>query len=192
MKLHRLLAFSVASLLASASAFAGLIGATVTGSLVFENGILNRFDPGNGNVPAGYLNSSPGTNTVVISGSATEFGYLGSSLITANFSDTQLFISTDYNLPSNYNPWTMTFSSAAFGGQALSLVSQTYTPGLTASLSGDLLTINWAGAAVFVGGMRATYNIAGAGVPDGGAPVLMLAGALFGMAGLSRRLRLAR
>ncbi|MBL9198915.1 MAG: hypothetical protein JNL39_00355 [Opitutaceae bacterium] len=192
MKLPRLLALTAASLLASVPAFAGLIGATVTGTLIFENGFLNRFDPGNGNVPAGYLNSSPGTNTVVISGAATEFGYQGGSLITANFSETQLFITTDYSQPSTYSPWTMTFSSSAFGGQALNLVSESYAPGLTASLSGDLITINWAGAVVFPGGMRATYNLGSAGVPDGGATAALLAVTLLALAASQRWLKLAR
>lgn len=199
MKLHRLLTFSAALLLASAPAFAGLIGATVTGTLNFPaGGTTNYFNPAIGAVPLGYLNSSPGTNTVVISGSATEFGFQAVSLVTANFSDTQLVISTYYGTSSSiFSPWTMTFSSSALNGQSLSLVGQTYTPGLTASLEGNLITINWAGGEVVYNPlvgltiMQATYNIGASGVPDSGSTLLMLLTTVVGAAALGRRLKLA-
>lgn len=196
MKLPRLLVLTAASLLASAPApaFAGLISATVTGA--FTIGGINYFNPANGFVPAGYGNSSPGSNVNVgISGSITEFGYGDGATdpIFANFTDTQLIISSTYLLSiSGYLPWQMTFSSTAFSGQSFSLVSQTYTPGLTASLVGNLITINWAGGSVTNGQtMQATYNIGTVGASDGGATVLLLAGALLALAAGQRRLKLA-
>lgn len=194
MKLHRLLAFTAASLLACTPAFAGLIGATVTGTLQFSGGGPNYFSPANGFVPAGYLNSSPGSNTVVVSGSANEFGFgETNSLIIANFTDSQLIVSNNYSVTGVASSWVMTFTSTAFTGQSLSLVGQTFTPGLTSSLSGNLITISWAGGSVNQNApMQATYNIGTAGVPDGGATVLMLAGALLMLAAGQRRLNLAR
>lgn len=197
MKLHRLLVLAASCILAAAPAFAGLIGATVTGTLNFSGVGPNYFDPAIGAVPAGNLNSSPGTNTVVISGSATEFGFQALSFVTADFSDTQLVISSYYGSPSTYAPWMMTFSSSAFTGQSLSLVSQTFAPGLTASLVGNLITINWEGGQVLnplgiPSIMQGTYNIGAAGVPDGGSAGLLFAGALLTLATGFRRLKFAR
>ncbi|MDP3068915.1 MAG: hypothetical protein Q8N18_01445 [Opitutaceae bacterium] len=198
MNFLRLFAFTAASLLASSSAFAALIGATVTGTLQFGSNPTNFFSPGSGFVPAGYLNSSPGTNTVVISGSANEFGFGDgfTNPLVANFSDTQLIINTTFVSTASPSSWVMTFSSSAFSGASLSLINQTYNPGLLSSLVGNLITITWAGGGTFGPNMplQATYNIGmqGVGVPDSGSTGLMFAGALLiGMVGL-RRLKLAR
>ena len=59
-------------LLATCSAHAGLIGKPVTGSLQFNGGGLNYFDPANPTVPTGYLNTS--SPTVTIGDPAQEFG----------------------------------------------------------------------------------------------------------------------
>lgn len=194
MKLHRLLAFTAVSLLASAPAFAGLIGATVTGTLNFGSNSTNYFDPAGGIVPAGYGNSAPANHVNVVIGGGTEFGIFTTSALTANFSDTQLVISNVNMIVVGYVPWVMTFSSTAFGGQNLSLVSQTFAPGLTSSLVGNLITINWAGNGSVPSGtsMQATYNIGTVGVPDGGATALLLAGALLTLAAGRRQLKLAR
>ena len=199
MKLLRLLTFTAASIVATAPAFAGLIGATVTGTLSFNGGGGNSFDPATGFVPPGYGNSAPGNHVnVLISGAASEFGFgdAFTNPIVANFTDTQLIISSTYLIPSNSTvlfPWMMTFSSSAFSGQSLGLVGQTYTPGLTSSLVGNLVTINWAGGS---GGpntpMQATFNIGTLGVSDNGATALMLVGVLLALAAGQRRLKLAR
>ncbi len=55
-------------LLAACSAHAGLIGQQVTGSLQFNGGGLNYFDPANPTVPAGYLNTSSPTVTIAVPG----------------------------------------------------------------------------------------------------------------------------
>ncbi|MBL9189583.1 MAG: hypothetical protein JNK23_19035 [Opitutaceae bacterium] len=193
MKLPRILAFTAASLFASVPAFAGLIGATVTGTLNFAGfGSTNYFSYTNAFVPAGYLNSSPNSPTVVISGAAQEFAFQSSaSLNVADFTDTQLIISSDYFSTTTYNSWAMTFTSVAF--TSLSLDASSYSPGHGFSFSGNTITITWDGASLQQGqAFRAVYNVGSAsGVPDGGSTLLLLAGSLVGAIGAVRRLKLA-
>ena len=67
----------LASLGLGAVAQASLVGTQVTGTLQFNGGGPNYFDPANGRVPAGYLNSAG--PAVVISSTATEFGFQNAS-----------------------------------------------------------------------------------------------------------------
>ena len=64
---------------------AGVTGTSVTGNLFFGSLPNNYFDPNNGFVPSGYLNTA-GT-TVSIASPAVEFGFNdGLNFDTANFS----------------------------------------------------------------------------------------------------------
>jgi hypothetical protein len=191
MKIRHPLAFIALSLAAASPAFASLIGATVTGTLNFGGFATNYFDPANGNVPVGYLNSSPGNNTVVVSDSAVEFGFAGfGANMRVQFTDTQLIISSVHLLSGAFSP-TMTFSSSAFS--SLNLVTQTYTPGVTSSLVGNLITINFAGGFVTQGSTyNAIFAVGSAGVPDGGSTCLLFVGALLAGVAATRRLTRVR
>ena len=144
--------------------YAALIGTSVTGSLEFNGGPLNFFDPVFGFVPNGYLNSA-GT-TVTISNSAVEFGYDDSAnRITADFTDNQLVISNLVEASSSNLPFTMVFTDTALSGQVVTTVSDNFP--LTYSLNGSVLTVNWAGGNVTTGQtFTGTFNIAPAPEPS--------------------------
>ena len=98
----------------------GLIGSSVTGSLVFTGLTANYFDPTNGFVPAGYENTA-GT-TVTIASPAVEFGFqdAGNTDFT-NFSATQ-FTVEDVLAPGaggTDTAFTMTFTDTAFTDSVL-------------------------------------------------------------------------
>jgi hypothetical protein len=151
--------------LISSSAHASLIGTTVTGELYFNGGSTNYFDPTNGHVPAGYLNSSPGTNTVSISAADVEFGFRdGANQDLANFTGTQLFIND--TVLSSASSWTMKFTNPAF--TSISEVSDGFpNGGVIASLIGDVLTVAWNGTSA-PGDFQAVYDIGStsAAVPE--------------------------
>ncbi|MCX6927970.1 MAG: hypothetical protein NT154_32890 [Verrucomicrobia bacterium] len=123
-----------------------LVGTQVKGALYFPGYELNYFDPANGRVPAGYLNTN-GT-TVTISTNAVEFGYDdGTATITADFTDIQLTVTEHPQLTAHHYPIQMVFTNAVFS--SLSKVSDSFpSGGMTASLSGNVINLNWAGGDV--------------------------------------------
>ena len=129
---------------------ASLVGTAVTGSLTFAGDPSNYFDPSYGFVPAtDYLNTL-GT-TVTISDTAVEFGYDdGASLISADFSDTQLTVSDLSELSGQTNAFQLVFTDASFAGQLLELQSEDY-PFTAYSLVGDSITLVYAGGSPTVG-----------------------------------------
>jgi hypothetical protein len=135
---------------------ADLIGTSVTGSLEFITpGTPNYFNPANGFVPAGYLNAAG--PTVAISSTATEFGF--ADLIntdTVNFTGSTLTV-TDKVLFGAAN-WIMTFTDTAFTGLNLVQNSNTFIPGVTGVLSGDTITLDWAGT-LGSGLMTTTFSL---------------------------------
>ena len=144
---------------------ATLVGTSVTGSFTFSGDPSNYFDPGYGLVPStGYLNAS-GT-TVTISDSAVEFGYDdGASLISANFSDHALTVSDLTELPGSTNGFEMTFIDAAFAGQLATDDSDSF-PFTSYSVAGDVLTLNYAGAANPTVGQTFTASFTLAPAPE--------------------------
>jgi hypothetical protein len=77
------------SLSLAVNGWAGLIGTSVTGTLNFGGGGSNYYDPANGLVPAGYLNTSG--PTVTIAEPAIEFGFADSvNRDVTNFTDSIL------------------------------------------------------------------------------------------------------
>ena len=127
----------------SGPVWATLVGTQVTGALYFVGYTQNFFDPANGRVPPGYLNVT-GT-TVTISSNAVEFGYAdGTVTITADFTSAQLVVTDTPVLTGHYNPIQMVFTNSAFS--SLSTVFDSFpSGGMTGSLSGDVITLNWAG-----------------------------------------------
>jgi hypothetical protein len=147
----------IGTLCLASTAWAGLIGTTVTGSLQFGGGGTNYYDPANLYVPAsGYLNSSPGGSTVTIAEPAIEFGYHDSfNTDTANFTNTQL-IFTDAST-SGSGPYTLTFTDSAFEGVS---VATSTLPGMTFGFNGDshTITINLPNG-VSAGTWSGTFNV---------------------------------
>ena len=135
-----------ASLLVSAPlrAKAQLAGTDVTGSIYFNGGFtIDGYDPKNGAVPAGYENTA-GT-TVPISNTAVEFGFSdGYNFDTADFTSVTLTLTDQVNM-NGAVPWQQTFTDPDFSG-VITKTSDTFDDGgVTASASGDTLTLNWAG-----------------------------------------------
>jgi hypothetical protein len=144
-------------MLACSTAHAGLIGSQVTGNLQFDGNPNNYFDPANGFVPAGFLNTA-GT-TVTIAEPQIEFGYRdGANQDTANFTDSQLVISDQAFGNFFDNPVHMTFTDSSFAG--LTLVSSNFPGGISFSLSGNTITFDWGGGPVSAGTYTAVFNVA--------------------------------
>jgi hypothetical protein len=148
---------------AAALALALVAGAasatTITGLLNFGSNPTNYYDPGNGYVPASYANASSPTVTL---GSAATFGYQDSSnLDTAAFTATSLVL-TDV-VSSNAINWTQSFTASTAGFfNHLALTSDTL--GVTYSVRGDTLTVNWPGTQT-PGAYAADFTFSG-GVPE--------------------------
>jgi len=177
------IALATGALFVSGTAHAALTGTPVTATLVFSGSATNFFDPANLFVPAGYGNS--GGQPVTI-GSGTEFGFQSvSNTDTADFTDSQLIV-TDLINGGTPNPWTMTFTSAAFS--SITLNTSSFSPDLTYSLLANTITIHWAGLVTPPPGTSysAVFDIgSGAAVPEPASWALMLLG--FGAIGVAVR-----
>jgi hypothetical protein len=143
-KIYTLLPAAVLLAVFARAGSASLLGTSVDGSLIFGGDPSNYFDPGNGFVPGtGYLNVS-GT-TVTVSDSSVEFGFDdGSSLISANFSDNQLTVQDLIEQSGASNSFQMVFRDAAFAGQYLIPVSDSFPFG-DYSVVGDVMTLDYGG-----------------------------------------------
>jgi hypothetical protein len=166
-KAFGVLAVAIGMVVVSAKpADASLIGLSVLGEINFGGGGTNYYDPANGFVPAGFLNTA--SATVVIADPAQEFGFLdGANRDTADFTGTQLIV-TD-QVFSGAASWVMRFTSAGFAGVTLTeLVDSFPTGGVTATVVGNVITLSWAGTNT-PGAFRAVYDVAA--VPE---PATML------------------
>ena len=136
--MKKLLIVSLA-VMSVASANAQLLGAGIFGNMmVGGNSTPNYFDPANGFVPAGYLNTAG--PSVTIANPAKEFGYDdGLNLDEADFTANTLTlrdISQGGSIPVKYQ-----FSCNAFIGLTCTQISSTF-PSITKTLVGNLLTID--------------------------------------------------
>ena len=134
--------------LADSRVQADLIGTQVNGSLIYSGATFNAFDPANdasdpfdGGVPPGDLNAA-GT-TVTIADPAVEFGYQDEyNTDTADFTGSGLTV-MDVVGANGALSWTMQFVDTAFTG--VSELTDDFPGGITASLSGDTLSLTWPG-----------------------------------------------
>ena len=132
-------------------------GAAVAGTLAFgPNGAFG-----------GQYWSPP--NTVI--GPGLEYYYADAANIdTADFTATQLIINDMVQPDYNANGWKMTFS----GFSQMTLVSSDFAPGLTYSLSGGTIEVNWVGVSDAPHNFTAVFDVTA--VPEPGTYALMLAG----------------
>ena len=181
-KLTRILSISLAVVCLSLIGPATMRADSTTGTLNFDGNPLNYFDPTNGFVPAGYSNSSPGTNTITIPGT---FGYMDAANIdTAQFTGSELIVTDTCELAEGCgdDSWVMTFTNPGYG--SLALISDNFPNGATTgALTSSLITISWGGGEVAEGTYTATYSFA---APEPGSFMLLGTG-LISFAGLRRR-----
>ena len=187
--IRTILSVGVLALLISLAmpARAELLGTSVTGTASFgAPGGANFFSPGNGFVPAGFGNSSPGTNVVTIAEPLIEFGYKDAANgISANFTDNTLTLSESNTISGANLPQFYTFTDTALAGLTLTQISNTfYAGGATAVLSGNTLTISIAqGGATSGQTYTASYSItpaaSGVPLPPVASAGLLLAGLAF-------------
>jgi hypothetical protein len=204
--MKKILALAGAVLVTSTAAFAQLAGSSVNGVFTpYEGGYLpgNYFDPAflavnypSGSVPAGSANVASPTVTMVAGN--TTFGLTdpyNTDLAVFNATAGTLTV-TDTMDGSGALPWNMIFTDSVFTG--LTPVSDNFFGGLTPSISGDSITLNWLGAySVYGGGgpYSGTYtavfdvsssNSSSPSVPDGASTVAMLGLALAGLGSVKR------
>jgi hypothetical protein len=164
MKISMLAATVILAIAGSRVEASTLLGTEVTGALYFTGYPQNFFDPVNGRVPTGCLNTA-GT-AVVISSNAVEFGYAdGTATITADLTDTQLTVTDGTHTTAGYNPMRIVLTNAAF--TALSKVSDGFpNGGLSASLSAGAITLDWAGGSLTNGAdAQAVFTVSAPPLP---------------------------
>ena len=172
----RLLSSLAALASLAAAAHAQLLGTSMTGSLKLNGGSTNYFDPGNGQVPAGFLNTTQGM-TVTVAEPAIEFGYADSSGSKSVNAAASLITLTSTESASNVaGPFVVDLTDAALLGATITQATNTF-PGLTFSLVGNKLTIN-APSATSKGTRTATFDVKAAPVPEPATCAALAAGAL--------------
>ncbi|HEX4795821.1 MAG TPA: hypothetical protein VH370_18680 [Humisphaera sp.] len=126
----------------ASSARGALPGSAVSGVLNLPGFTgPNFFDPANHLVPPGFENSS--SATVNISVGQSEFGYQDSAnFIVADFGSTT-FLLSDFSTNGSAAQ-SLTFTDSAFSGLSLVKTNDTYPGGVTASLSGNTITLSTA------------------------------------------------
>lgn len=184
--------FAVASIAAisfsAPSLRADLLGTKVSGSLTFNGGATNYFDPSRGFVPAGFGNSVSPDNVSI--GPGVEFGYHDIfNLDTANFSANRLVIRDVCDFAGTgiclfgSSAFQMKFTDLAFTSAAL----QSNALGVAFSFAGDALTISFPGGGIENDNATASFLIGSAAqTPEPGTMALVGTG-LLGAAGVIRR-----
>jgi hypothetical protein len=98
--------------------------------------------------------------TVTISSNAVEFGFADSTaMVTADFNAAQLTVTYQPQFTAHYNPVQLSFTNSAFS--SLSTASDGFpNGGMASSLSGNVISLNWAGGDVTNGqNLQAVFNV---------------------------------
>jgi len=174
---------TVAFALSIAAGTSAMAATTINGEIYFGGGSTNYYDPANGFVPTG-VNNEAGLPVTVDGG--TEFGYEDSAnLDAADFTSKHLTI-TDLVFE-DAAPWEQRFTASTPGFfNNLTLVSTNFT-GLTYSVTGNTLKLNWGGTDspdLFT----ADFSF-GSAVPEPATWAMLIGG--FGLAGGALRRRRA-
>jgi hypothetical protein len=168
-----------------------LYGSQVTGGVYFNGGNINYFDPANGYVPSGYGNSAPNSNVNVVVSDWGEFAFADSAnFLLANFTHSELIIS-NYSIAGDIAPTKFTFEDPLFAGATLSFDSSNFPSGITASIDGDIITVDLSTFSGHQGLFMANWNISSnQGVPEPGT-LVMLGSGLLGVATAAKKRWLA-
>jgi hypothetical protein len=175
---------AAAAALAITAAGSAQASTGVFGQLYFGSDPLNYYLAANGYVPADFNNEFG--NPVAID-DGVEFGFQdGHNLDAADFTGTSLtlydFVSDEPD-DAGSAAWVQKFTSVTGMFNGLTLVSSNFQ-GLTYSLAGDTLTVNWDGT---TGGGYYQADFTFNGVPEPATWAMMITG--FGMAGVALRRR---
>jgi hypothetical protein len=198
-----ILAIAGAVLVTSTAAFAQLTGSSVTGVFTpYGGGYLpgNYFDPvflassyPAGSVPSGSANT---TSPIVTLGAGdTTFGLMDQyNTDTADFNASAGTLTvTDIMNGSGALPWNMIFTDLVFTG--ITPVSDNFYGGLTPTITGDTITLNWLGTYPIYGGggpFAATYTAvfdvssSRSTVPDSASTVALLGLTMAGLGSVKR------
>lgn len=161
-----------------------LYGSHVTGVLNFNGVGINWFDPANGFVPSGYGNSSPNGPANVLIGDVGEFAFFdGANFILVNFTHSDMII-TDFSNGQGLAPTHMTFEDPIFAG--LQFDSSNFPGSVSASIAGDIITVDFSGFTGHSGLYTANWEITQDQVPEPGT-LATLASGLIGAAAFARR-----
>jgi PEP-CTERM motif len=106
---------------------------------------------------------------------------------TAAFTDNTLTVTDEVNAGANSIGWQMQFSDSALPFTELMLVSDTFSPDITFSLSGGVITLDWIGTGS-PGTNTAVFDLGPSPVPEPGSLALMGTGALAFVRVLRRKL----
>ena len=141
---------------------------------------------------SGFLNSAPATPTVTIASPEVEFGLSSVYLTSADFSATTLTLSNAGSLGFSLSGEHFVFTDSAFAGLTMLKTSDNFNlGGLTSSLVGNTLTIDYAGrgGGAIVDLYSAVFTFSGfsggGGSGGGGSGVPLPAGAWAGLIGLA-------
>jgi hypothetical protein len=176
----------IASTSVPAAANAQLLGQSMTCRLqLLGNAGFNYFDPSNGTVPAGFLNSA-GT-TVTISNPQREcgFGFTGPNTeLAADFSASGFTLSYLSDASANLD-FNLIFTSLAFNGMTLTKISDNFPDPFSFSLSGNTVQVV-SNLALLPASTTYTAQFSLTTVPEPSS-VVLFGGGLLGLAALGRR-----